>query len=194
MRETRGRLSSLDLAPEEAQEDILWALAQLNERKRSQADILVELNDRLAVKGCEGISKSAFNRKAVRCSAAARRVDEARALFAGIAPSFTPERQDETNLVIGELIKVLIAELLESDKIDSKGAMELAQAYVKSIQGQALSSLHREKLEAKFARKASEAIKAVGKARGLTAETVEALRAKILGVEPKGRSDAGPLA
>ena len=182
MRETRGRLSSLDLAPDEAQDDIRWALNELNARKRSQADILFDLNDKLAVKGCEGISKSAFNRKAVRISAAARRVGEARALFEGIAPQFTPERQDETNLVIGELIKVLIAELLEEDKIGTKGAMELSQAYVKSIQGQGMSLLLRQKQQQEFAKKAGDAIKAVGKARGLTPETIDVLRAQILGV------------
>ena len=65
-RVTRGRLSSLDLSPEEGHDDIVWAMAQLNERKRSQEDIRFELNDRLAVKGIDAISKSAFNRRAVR--------------------------------------------------------------------------------------------------------------------------------
>ena len=92
MADGRGRLSSIDLLPDEAQDDIVWAMAELNQRKRSQADILFELNDRLAVKGCEAISKSAFNRKSMRVAAYSRRINESRALFEGIAPQFTPDK------------------------------------------------------------------------------------------------------
>ena len=182
MRETRGKLSSLDLAPDEAQDDIRWALAELNQRKRSQADILFELNDRLAVKGCEPISKSAFNRKAVRVAWAARRLLEQRAMFEGIAGHFTPEAMDETNLVIGELIKLMISEKLDDPDMPPEDVKHLTAAYVGSIRGQAMSAAHRDAQEAKFRKKAGEAIRAVGQAKGLTSETIEALRAQILGI------------
>jgi hypothetical protein len=173
MGEGRGRLSSLDLLPDEAQDDIVWAMAELNQRKRTQADILFELNDRLAVKGCEAISKSAFNRKAMRIAAYSRRISESRALFEGIAPQFTPERVDETNIVIGEMIKVLIAEMLDADAgaFAPKDAMNLAQAYVKAIQGQAISSERKRRLAAEFSQKIGEAAKTVEKAKGITAGT-----------------------
>ncbi len=182
-RETRGRLSSLDLAPDEAQEDIRWALAELNARKRTQMDILDELNGRLADKGLDLISKSAFNRKAVRTSAAAAKIHEARAVFTGIAPAFTPETMDETNIVVGELIKILIMELLEKDNHTPKGAMELTSAYVGSIRGQAISAKYRETTERAFAKKASEAIEKVGKVKGLTKDMRDRLRAELLGVK-----------
>ena len=79
-RQTRGRLSSLDLLPEDCTDDVVWAMGELNARKRSQADILFELNDRLAVKGCDIISKSAFNRRAVRVALIQARREEDAAL------------------------------------------------------------------------------------------------------------------
>jgi hypothetical protein len=173
MGEGRGRLSSLDLLPDEARDDIVWAMAELNQRKRTQADILLELNDRLAVKGCEAISKSAFNRKAMRIAAYSRRISESRALFEGIAPQFTPEKVDETNIVIGEMIKVLIAEMLDAEAGDfeTKDALHLAGAYVKAIQGQKISSERKSKLAAEFSQKIGEAAKTVEKAKGITAGT-----------------------
>lgn len=183
-RDGRGRLASIDLVPEEAQDDIAWAMGELNKRSRTQADILFELNDRLAAKGVDPVSKSAFNRRAVRVANAARRLAESRALFEGIAPQFTPERIDETNIVIGELIKMLIAEMLDSDAsaFTPKNSMEMARAYLATIQGQKLSAERRTKLAAEFEKKAGEAIAKVGRAKGLTQETVDTLRAEILGV------------
>ena len=183
-RTTRGRLSSLDLMPDEAQDDIAWAMGELNQRKRTQADILFELNDRLDVKGVGIVSKSAFNRKAVRVSMVAARVAESRALFKDIAPQFTPEMVDESNLVIGELIKLLIADILDAGagELNAKSAMELARGYQATIQGQRLSSDHRRKLQGEFAAKAGAAVDKVATATGLSAETRDRLRAELLGI------------
>ncbi len=180
----RGRLSSIDVLPDGAEDDIAWAMAQLNERKRTQADILFELNDRLSAKGIEGISKSAFNRKAVRVAHASRRLSESRALFEGLAPQFTAARVDETNLVIGELIKVLIAEMLDADasEFSPKGAMELASAYKAAIQGQKLSTERRAKAVKEFEDKARDGVEKVALKMGLSAETRDRLKAEILGI------------
>jgi len=169
----RGRLSSLDLAPEEAQDDIMWAMGELNKRARTQADILFELNDRLAAKGLDGISKSAFNRKAMRVAAAAQRLSERRALFEGLAPQFTAERMDEANVVIGELIKTLITDLLDADAgaFTPKGAMELARAYKHTIEGQNISADAKRRALDAASRKVGEAVEKVAREKGITAET-----------------------
>jgi hypothetical protein len=187
MAEGRGRLSSIDLLPEEAQDDIIWAMAQLNERVRTQADILFELNNKLEAKGLSGISKSAFNRRSVRVASAARRLAESRALFEGLAPQFTPERVDQTNLVIGELIKVLITEMLDADgsEFTPKGASELARAYLATIQAQKQSTERRVKAEAAFKAEAGAAVDKVAAKTGLSAETRERLKAEILGIQAK---------
>lgn len=181
----RGRLSSIDLIPDEGQDDVVWALAELNQRRRTQADILFELNDRLAVKGIEPISKGAFNRKSIQIYAASQRIAEQRALFVGIADQFTPESVDETNRVLGELIKVLFTEIIVASqgKISPKGAMEVAQGYRAVISAQKISSEHRAKLEKDFEQKAGQAVEAVGRAKGLTPDTISALRSEILGIK-----------
>jgi hypothetical protein len=179
----RGRLSSLDLVPEEGRDDVIWALGELNKRVRTQADILFELNDRLAVHGIEPISRSAFSRASVRTAHAARRISEARAVFAGIADQFTPESIDENSIVLGEVIKTLILELLDDPDQTPKGAMELSRAFLATIQGQRMSSDRRQKLQAELAAKTAQAVDRVGQRQGLSAEMVDQIKAQILGVK-----------
>ena len=138
----RGRLSSIDQLPEEAQEDVIWAVGELNRRQRTQADILFELNDRLGAKGVDPISKSAFNRSSMRLAAMSSRLNEARRIFEGLAPQFTPERVDENTIALGEFIKLLVFELAqnEGETLGTKGAMELARAHLAVIQGQKIST------------------------------------------------------
>ncbi|MGF3028081.1 phage protein Gp27 family protein, partial [Methylobacterium aquaticum] len=134
----RGRLSSMDLIPEEGQDDIVWAVAELNKREKTANEILAELNDRLAAKDIDPISKSAFNRKSVKLAAMSNRLNEARHIFSGLAPQFTAEKVDEGTIVLGEFIKLLLFELAQNEgaAIGTKGAMELARAYLAAIQAQ----------------------------------------------------------
>lgn len=180
-----GRLSSIDLVPEEGREDVLWALGQLNERARSQADILSDLNGRLADKGLQLISKSAFNRRAVRIYAQKRRDEEARAVYAELAKTFTPEKISEGDLVLGELIKTLVSEMLDASagEINTAGALELARAYKAVIEGQTLSLELRRQADKEMAAKVNAAIDTVAKTRGLSADAAKDIRAQILGVK-----------
>ncbi|KAB2772160.1 phage protein Gp27 family protein [Brucella anthropi] len=167
-RRGRSRLDSLELLPEEAQDDVVWAIGQLNERRRSQADILFELNDRLEVKGIGPISKSAFNRKAMRLSRRASQLEERRYIYAGIAEKLTPEEISKSDIVLGEFLKTLIDELLDGDGLNSKNAMELARAYKETVVAQRHSAEHRRKAEeeatAKLAKAVGDATDAVEKA------------------------------
>lgn len=181
---TKLRLSSIDLVPEHAQDDIVWAIGELNQRLRTQADILFELNDRLATKGVEAISASAFNRKALKLRAAQIRLDEARHIFTGIADQFTPEKVDENSIVLGEFIKMLVFELTQADTSERtpKMAMELARAFHDTVKGQAMSAVRRTKLEGEFRQKAEAAIEKVGAVKGLSAESKEAFKRELFGV------------
>lgn len=167
-RRGRSRLDSLELLPEDAQDDVVWAISQLNERRRSQADILFELNDRLEVKGIGPISKSAFNRKAMRLSRRASQLEERRYIYAGIADKLTPEEISKSDIVLGEFLKTLIDELLDGDGLNSKNAMELARAYKETVVAQRHSAEHRRKAEeeatAKLAKAVGDATDAVEKA------------------------------
>jgi len=187
-REGRGRLSTMDLVPEDGQDDVQWALGELNNRQRTAADILVELNERLEEKGIDPISKSAFNRRSVKLAAMTNRLNEARHIFEGLAPQFTAEKVDQHTLVLGEFIKILVFELAQNDggTIGTKGAMELARAHLAVIQGQKISSERRLKLEADFKAGAAEAIEKVSKARGVSAEVTAELRRELFGVPKNG--------
>lgn len=183
-RQGRGRLSSMDLVPEEGQDDIVWAVGELNKRERTAEEIRLELNDRLEAKGLDTISKSAFNRRSVKLAAMNNRLNEARYIFQGLAPQFTAEKVDEHTIVLGEFIKLLIFELAQNDgsELGSKGAMELARAHLAVIQGQKISAERRATLEARFKAEAAEAIEKVAKVRGVSKETQDAMRATLFGV------------
>jgi len=180
---TKNRLSSLDLVPEHAQDDIVWAIGELNQRQRTQIEILAELNERLAAKEVEPISWQAFNRKALKLRAVQIRLDEARYIFTGIADQFTPEKVDDNSIVLGEFIKMLVFELTQTDAAQRspKEAMELARAYHDTVKGQSMSAARRTKLEAEFKTKAEAAIEKVGAVKGISAEAKEAFKAMLFG-------------
>lgn len=184
----RGRLSSLDLLPEEAQDDLVWACQQLAARQRTQADILFEFNDRLAVKGIEPVSKSAFNRKAIRIAAATRRQRETREIFSALSGDIEPARIDEHSIVLGEFLKTLIFELLQpgAAEHDADSAMKLSRGFKEIMVGQKISADRRAAEEKRANDKAVQAIEAVGKAKGLTMETVEAIKNNVLGIRKEG--------
>jgi chorismate mutase len=190
MAEGRGRLSSLDLVPEEGQDDIRWALGELNERRRSAADILFELNDRLTGKGLGDfiISKSAFNRKSVAIARAASRIKMSREIFTGIAEHLTPENIDKANIALAEFIKALIAEIIsqaEDGGLSADEAMKLARGFQAVVLAQKQSTDRRakaEKDEAARVEKTADALGAAAKEAGLSAETVAKLRRDFLGM------------
>lgn len=146
----RRRLSSIDLLPEEAADDIVWATQQLAGRERTQADILFELNDRLQAKGIDPISKSAFNRHSVNRAAAQRRMQEARAMFEGVSSQFNAADVDENTIILGEFIKTMIVELVGDGRgvKSPKDAMELARAFQATVSAQKISSDRRRQVEA----------------------------------------------
>jgi hypothetical protein len=181
---TKNRLSSLELIPDHAQDDIVWAVGELNQRQRTQTEIHAELNERLAAKGVNPVGWHSFNRRALKLRAAQIRLDEARHIFTGIADQFTPEKVDENSIVLGEFIKMLVFELTQVDAAERtpKQSMELARAFHDTVKGQAISAVRRTKLESQFEEKANAAIEKVGAVKGLTPEVKEAFRRELFGV------------
>ncbi|QPC44616.1 DUF3486 family protein [Kaustia mangrovi] len=185
----RGRLSAIEQLPEEAEPIVAWAMQELRARKHTQVDICEEFNKRLVGLAAdmgteiEPISLSSFNRYAIRLAASARRLEETRAIASALTERLGPDQADDLTVMVAETIKTLVFELLEGDgDITPKGTMELARALHSAVSAQSVSSDRRRKVEAEFAKKAEDAVDKVAEARGLTAETVEAIKAKILGV------------
>lgn len=154
----RRVLGSLDLLPEECEDDVVWALAQLNKRERTQADILFELNDRLAVKGQGPISRSAFSRRSVRLKRRADRLAERNAIYSGIVEKITPETMADQDIVLGELLKTLIDELIDEARVP-QDVKELAAAFRQTVAAQQASANLKAKAEAAAEKKLEKAVK-----------------------------------
>ncbi len=181
MAHERRVLSSLDLLPEECQDDVVWALARLNERARSQSDILFELNDRLAVKGYGPISKSAFSRRSVRLKRRADRLAERDALYAGIADKITPEKMADQDRVLGELLKALIDEMI-NDATTAEDVKELASAYRQTVSAQQVSANLKAKVLAEANKKLEQAVAEVAQVArkaGVTQETMDEINRRL---------------
>lgn len=189
----RGRLSSIELLPPECDVIIAWAAQELAGRDRTQTEIYSEFVTR-----CESLirehrgeiefaipSFSSFNRYALRLATMTRRLEETREIAATMAARFDPQGSDDLTRIAAEAIKTLVFELLAMSGeggMGAKEAMQLAAALRSAAQAQGVSTDRRQRLEKEFAKDVREAVDKVAKARGLTAETVEAIKGQILGV------------
>ncbi|WP_315742783.1 MULTISPECIES: DUF3486 family protein [unclassified Bradyrhizobium] len=195
----RGRLSEIDKLPDWADEAKVWAFEQLKERKLSQLEILDGFNARLKAASLSEdaaaeppeISRSAFNRTAMKIAILGRRLEETREIAAVIAPKLDEAGDNSLTLMVAETLKTLIAEMLgnagelAADGDTAEMLMLTSRALKHAEEAKRISADGRRKIEAELQSKATKAVDAVAKASGLSAETVDAIKAKILGIEGK---------
>lgn len=194
----RGRLSEIDKLPDWADEAKVWAFEQLKERKLSQLEILDEFNARLRAASLahdagaplpDPISRSAFNRTAMRVALLGRRLEETREIAAIIAPKLDEAGDNSLTLMVAETIKTLISEMLsnagelKADGSTAEMLMMTSRALVAAEQAKKISADGRRRIEAELHNKAAKAVETVAKAKGLTADTVDAIKNRILGIE-----------
>ena len=183
-REGRGRLSSIDQLPDDAEPEIIWALEALRERAQPQTAILAEFNARLADRGIAGVSKSAFSRWSIRKAIQFRRLDEVRAITSDVVAGLGADGADDVTVTIAEILKAAIYESLE-EKQDTKSLLELSHALRSVVTAQKSSTEHRAKLEARIketVERAAETAGASATEAGLGADRVAQLRRDVLGV------------
>lgn len=184
-RDGRGRLSSIDMLPVEAETEIVWALEQLRAPKMPQTAILAEFNARLADRGVPGVSKSAFSRWAIRKSIQFRKLDEVRHITREIVGDMGADGADQVTVAVAEMLKVAIYELLEGGGNDPKSVMEMARALSSVVGAQKQSAEHRKRLEdrvnAQMTQAADKVEKMAGEA-GLSAERAAQIRREVLGL------------
>ena len=184
--EGRGRPSSMDQVPDVGYPDVCWACDELNKRQRTQADILFELNDRLALVGCGPISKSSFNRKSIQIWRAKRIAEEGIAITKAMAADLDGKSFDDYDVILQELAKALLMRgfiALSQDDPSALAAMQLSRAYKDVVQASAASDEHKQQRMARLKKTVDDTTAAVGKAKGLTAEAIQKIRAEILGVK-----------
>ncbi|WP_224825607.1 DUF3486 family protein [Cognatishimia sp. MH4019] len=183
-RQGRGRLSSIDLLPAEADHIVAWAFQELKERDRTQTEIWFEFNDKLAELSLGPISKSAFNRHSIRLASMARRHEEVRAITAALTERLDPSQTDDLTIMAAETIKTLIFEMMEDGKAASpKNAMELARALQSAVNSQKLSVDRKRAIQKQFESQVDDAIEKITEEKGLTAEKAKFFRNEVLGVK-----------
>lgn len=189
----RGRLSSFDLLPTEAEGIVAWAASELADREKTQTDIYAEF-----VSKCEALMAehrgelefeipafSSFNRYSIRQARLSRRLTETREMVAVLAQKHDAKASDDLTIIAGEMIKSIVLHMLGdgSDGVAPKKLKSLAEAFRAAQLAMNLSTDRRTKEDAKLAARVTEAVDTVAKAAGMTKETAEKIKAEILGVQ-----------
>lgn len=183
-REGRGRLSSIDLLPDECEPDVVWALEQLRERNLPQTAILAEFNERLADRGVDPISKSAWSRFAVRKAIQFRKLDEVQRMSSELVGSLGTDGPDQVTVAVAEMLKLAMFQVLEGGDVSSKGIMELSRALQSAVNAQKGSEEYRRRLEERVSEqmeKAAAEVAKVGAKAGVSPETLAEIN-RALGV------------
>lgn len=189
----RGRLNGIELLPEPCAPVVAWAAEALQDRDRTQTDIYQEFVAKLEAIEREHRGEleftipsfSAFNRYSIKLAALSSRLNQTREIATALAGKFNPEDSDNLTLIAAEAIKTLVFEMLTNAGeagMPGKEAQNLANALFKACQAQGVSTARRQKVEAEFKEQAEKAVESVAKAKGLTAETTDAILSQILGV------------
>lgn len=188
----RGRLSSLDLLPREVDPIVAWAASELADREKTQTEIYSEFVTRCETLMAEHRGElefripafSSFNRFSLRQARLSRRLDQTRDIVAVLAEKHDAKASDDLTVIAGEMIKSVVLHMLgdAADGIAPKQLKELADAFRSAQAAQNMSTTRKAKETAQLQDRLGEAVEAVAKAKGLTAETTEDIKASILGV------------
>ena len=201
-RKGRGMLSSIDLLPNECEEDIVWAKRELDGHAMTQTDILLEFNRRIGAKGHGPISKGSFSRHSVRLAEARRELLLERQMI-DIAGEILPNSNTDAAVIAREILKLRAASAAVESNVDtgkvnslldsatkadklvvSKG--EEARKNRKSDQDQAAHEAKQSNEATQLADAATpaaaDAAERVATEAGLSAERVTAIRKGVLGL------------
>lgn len=188
----RGRLSSLELLPPEANGIVAWAALELADREKTQTDIYAEFVTRCQQLMAEHRGElefripafASFNRYSMRQARMSRRLDQTRDIVKVLSQKHDPQTADEVTIIAAEMIKaaVLYATGDGEDVMDGKELKALAEALRAAQAAQNLSSTRKASETKQLQERLGEAVDAVAKAKGLTAETAEQIKSEILGV------------
>lgn len=190
----RGRLTSIDRIPAEADHIICWAAQALSARDETQTEIYAEF-----VSKCEALmaesrgelefdipSMSSFNRYSIKQAKLMRHIDQTQGIVKAISDKFTAKGSDDLSKILGETIKSLVFSMVanaDDENVLPLDVMRLASAFRQVQQGQNMSADRRRKSDDEFNDKVGTAVDTAAKAVGMTAEVAEKVKAEILGVK-----------
>lgn len=188
----RGRLSSFDLLPSEADGIVAWAAGELADREKTQTEIYSEFVTRCEMLMAEHRGElefaipafSSFNRYSLRLARLSRRLDQTNAIVAVLAEKHDAKASDDLTILAAQMIKDAVLYMTSDgqDQLVAKDLKSIAEALRAAQAAQNLSADRRAKLDAEQKKRLVAAVETTAKARGLSAETTEAIKAEILGV------------
>lgn len=184
-REGRGRLSTMEMLPEEADADLAWVNEALRESKQPQIAILADFNARLADRGIAPISKGAFSRYSVRKAQQWREYDERLRLSKALCEGMGPDGADKMTVAVSERIKMAADALLAQGDLSAKEINALASANRSAVTAQRHAAELRRSLEDEHKRKVAEAAKDVsriGRAHGVSEEAMQLITQRLAGI------------
>lgn len=187
----RGRLSSIDLLPDEAFPHVREAIEQLKARKLPQETIRETLNQHLLALGLDPVSRAAFNRYSLSLAIQGDRIMRAREIASIFAEKMSDAPTDDIGLLINETIKTLVYDIITAMTLDDEAAsMKQLKEAALTLQRLEQAKVHKVagdvKRKEKLVNDAAEAATVAAKAAGLSEETAEAIKAKILGIARDG--------
>jgi len=181
----RGRLSTLDTLPEEAEADLAWLNGELRDGKQTQVALLAQFNARLAALGIGPISKGAFSRYSVRKAMQFRELDETRRIAADLTDMLQVDSADQMTIAVAEMLKMAAFKLAEGGQLSPSDVMALARAAKDVTTAQKGSADYRRKLEDELAARvadAAEDVAEIGKAQGVSEEAMRKINQRLAGL------------
>jgi hypothetical protein len=174
------RPSSIDRLPAEIRE----AIGRLREHGKTVDEIL----DHLRTLEIE-VSRSALGRHVKGMAAMGERLRRSRAMAEGLARQLGETPGDKMARLNIELLHSVVNDLLAAADGEEGGALEAKDAGVLAAAIERLTKAARQdqdyvlKLETRVKEDAAKSVETVGKAQGLTAKTIDAIKASIFGVK-----------
>lgn len=195
-RRGRGRLSSIEMLPPEADDVVVWAANEMAERSRTLTDIYAEFRTRLiALQGEQGLdfnipAFASFHRFSVKQAMLSRRLEETRQISSALAERLDGVESENLTVMVIEAVKTLIFEILTRGGeagASPKQAMEMARAIHALVSASKLSTEQRHRVEAEIEARTDEAmdkVETVAREAGISAERIAQMRRDFLGVRP----------
>lgn len=203
-RRGRGRLSSIDLLPAEADDIVVWASRELATRERTQLDIYADFKQRLiGLQGEQGLSFdipafSSFNRFSIKQATLGRRLEETREISSALAARLDGIGNEDLTTMVIESIKTLIFEIVSATGeagASAEDAMMMARAVQSLVAASKMSNAQRQKFQEELTAATDEAIDKVAivaREAGVSASTIAQIRREFLGVRDKPTEGKAP--
>lgn len=180
----RGKASKVELLPDELKKELL---EMLKDKKLSQKAIVEEINALISQAGLDAsyqISKSSLNRYAIKMEQMGAKIRQAREVAEIWSRKFAQASEHNLSRVVLEMIQQIAFENLldENNEKSPKQLSDLANVIYRLEQAESVNHKRALAIKKEMAEMAADEAVKIGKSAGLNQETVNKLKAQILGL------------